>query len=218
MHSKYRSSHFYSYDSTSNTIYELHGCSIALVVQTLLRLDRVDLARRELKRMQDADEDSVLTQLTAAAVNLATVRFTLFCSVRFAYYSDYALNVSCSQVYVCQCWGERERYTRAGVRNLQGASEKLQEAFFTMQELSERYGATPLLLNGQVAALMAQGRLDEADPLVQDALDRDPNCAESLVNAILVAHRLGKPSEVFCSALLPRFLELVAMRFPPYTC
>ena len=138
--------------------------------------------------MQDTDEDSVLTQLTAAAVNLATVGFF----VPFAYTTF--LHSDCT--YCTSIHGIL-------AHTLQGASEKLQEAYYTMQELSERHGATPLLLNGQVAALMAQGRLDEADPLVQDALERDPNCAESLVNAILVAHRLGKPSEVYREGCIP---------------
>ncbi len=44
---------------------------LSLAVQILLRLDRADLADRQLKLMQERDDESALTQLSAAAVGLA---------------------------------------------------------------------------------------------------------------------------------------------------
>jgi len=47
-----------------------------LAIQIYLKLDRLDLAKKELKRLTDIDEDAIITQLSAAWVYIASVTKT----------------------------------------------------------------------------------------------------------------------------------------------
>ncbi|OON13415.1 coatomer epsilon subunit, partial [Opisthorchis viverrini] len=121
-------------------------CS-ALRVQCFMAMNRYDLAGKEVRRMQTADEDALPCQLATALFNLSK------------------------------------------------GGEQLQEALNIYEELKERYGATSVILNGQAAALIGMNKWEEAESILQEALDADNSNPEVLVNSIMVAQHLGKPIE-----------------------
>lgn len=117
-------------------------------VQVLLRMDRVDVAEKEVAAMQKVDEDATLTQLATAWTHLAS------------------------------------------------GGERVQEAVYIYQDLLERHGATDQILNGIALCNLAQGKPEEAERTLQEALSKNPNCAATLVNVIVCSKYRNKQPEL----------------------
>merc|ERR1712002_789368 len=109
----------------------------ALKLQALLSIHRPDLAKKEMKTMQEKDEDATVTQLAQAWTNMAL------------------------------------------------GGEKIQEAYYIYQDMIDKLGSTALLLNGQATIFLAQGKFNEAESALQEALEKDPNNPNTLVNLIV---------------------------------
>ncbi|XP_050424162.1 coatomer subunit epsilon [Adelges cooleyi] len=80
--------------------------------------------------------------------------------------------------------------------NLAIGGEKLQEAYYIFQELTDKYGITALLLNSQAACYIGQGDYKKAEITLQDALEKDSNNIDSLVCSIFIAGHLKLSSDV----------------------
>lgn len=72
----------------------------------------------------------------------------------------------------------------------------LQDAYFIFQELKDKYGATPLLLNGQATVLILQNRLDEVTPILNECIAKDSNYSPAINNQMVLENLMGKTTEL----------------------
>jgi len=143
---------YYHEQNFEEALKSLHSSNslegLSLLIQTYLKIDRLDLAEKEVKTMNKIDVDSTLTQLATAWVDI----------------------------------------------NLGG--DKIQEAALIFKELSDKYGATVSLLNGQAVCNIHMKKFEEAEQLLLEALEKNSKDADTIVNLITCYLHSKKPIEL----------------------
>ncbi|KAH6560461.1 hypothetical protein BASA62_010471 [Batrachochytrium salamandrivorans] len=122
---------------------------VALAVQIYLKMDRVDLAKKELASFRTWADDATLAQLIESWVNIFS-----------------------------------------------GGPEKYQEAFYIFEELSSTGTITSKLLTSKAVALIQARKFEDADAVLLEALNKNPNDPDTLANMIVTATALQKPANV----------------------
>lgn len=79
--------------------------------------------------------------------------------------------------------------------------DKADEATLHFQELADRFGSTPMLLNGAAVAFMALKNFVEAERLLAEALQKDVANEDTLVNLVAVSAHLNKPYQQYLAQL-----------------
>lgn len=83
----------------------------------------------------------------------------------------------------------------------------MQEAYYIFQELIDKYGVTALLLNSQSVCYIGQGEYTKAEDTLQDALEKDSNDVDSLINSLFISTHLKVSDDV--SYYLTCFIKIV---------
>ncbi|KAL4091082.1 hypothetical protein QTP88_025823 [Uroleucon formosanum] len=141
--------HEHNYESALRVLKNddtLEGVTLSLMIY--LRMNRVDLASKEFKKLKEKDEDATLTQMAQAWLNLAL------------------------------------------------GGDKLQEAYYIFQELTDKYGVTALLLNSQSVCYIGQCEYKKAEITLQEALEKDSNDIDSLVNSLFISVHMKVSADV----------------------
>lgn len=139
---------FYSEENYSEALRILHQRNdlecLALSLQCLLKINRLDLARKLGETMSKLNDDATLTQLA-------------------------------------QAW-----------LNIEVGGEKLNDAYYIFQEFIDKYSASVYLLNGQAVCCIGTEKYEDAERLLRDALDKDSNNYDSLVNFVTLSQLTSK--------------------------
>ena len=96
--------------------------------------------------------------------------------------------------------------------NIAAGGNKVQEACNLYEDLVDKFGGSPLLLNGLAAGKMHQGAYEEAETLLQEALTKKSADPDSLANLVVVSQQLRRPDDV-----INRYINQLKKAAPGHT-
>lgn len=80
--------------------------------------------------------------------------------------------------------------------NIEMGGDKLQDAFYILDDFNEKFTSSVLLLNNLAVCAMGQGKFDEdTSTHLRDGLDKEPNNYDLLVNNIFFTQQTDKNAE-----------------------
>jgi len=136
------------YEEAMRCVYQANSLEgLSILVQLYLRINRLDLAEKELKAMQKIDDDATLTQLTQVWVQIA-----------------------------------------------QGG-DVLNDAFSTLQDLSNKFGTSGNLLNLMGVCSLHLKKFTEAEKYFQQALEKNSSDVDTMINLIACHQHQSRPTE-----------------------
>ncbi len=91
------------------------------------------------------------------------------------------------------------------------ATGKPLEACYIYDELSDKHGPSPMLLNGLAGAKMHCGEYAEAETLLQESLSKSAGDAETLANLIVVSQHLRRSEDV-----INRYVKQLQSKHPQH--
>lgn len=80
--------------------------------------------------------------------------------------------------------------------NMQLNGKHVQEAYHIFHDLFDKYAHSTIALNGMVAALVNMGRHEEAESFLQEALQKDTNNPNILINLVICGRHTDKSDDV----------------------
>lgn len=81
--------------------------------------------------------------------------------------------------------------------NIQLGGEKLQDAFFIFQDFCDKFSPSLLLMNGQAVCYIGQQKYEDAENVLRECLNRDPNNYDTLINLLALSQQKEKTNSQF---------------------
>lgn len=89
----------------------------------------------------------------------------------------------------------------AGLVALVQGGDRIKEASLIYKEMLDRFGRSNAALNGLASAYIAMRRFDDAEKALNDALESDPESADTLANVVTLLVQAGKTGKSYMDAV-----------------